>query len=92
MWVWSSFSSGLTNATFDPSGEIAHPLGIRPGRPGYELDLDRVIEQTRQNACFFEINSSPDRLDLSAANARAALQAGAKIAVPTDVHSTGNSA
>ena len=29
-------------------------------RPGYEIDMDRVIKRARQNGCFFEINSSPD--------------------------------
>jgi DNA polymerase (family 10) len=42
----------------------------------------------KENGCFFEINSSPDRLDLSAENARIAHQAGAMIAVSTDAHST----
>jgi DNA polymerase (family 10) len=41
-----------------------------------------------QNRCFFEINSSPDRLDLSADNARAASKAGVRIAISTDAHST----
>jgi DNA polymerase (family X) len=50
--------------------------------------LERLIEHARQQGCFFEINSSPDRLDLSAENARAAAQAGVKIAVSTDAHST----
>src|SRR5436309_9031009 len=40
-----------------------------------------------QNGCFFEINSSPDRLDLSAENARLAAMVGVKIAVSTDAHS-----
>ena len=31
-------------------------------RPGYELDMERVIEHARIRRCFFEINSSPDRL------------------------------
>jgi hypothetical protein len=38
----------------------------------------------RQNGCFFEINSSPDRLDLSAEKARLATEAGVKIAISTD--------
>jgi DNA polymerase (family 10) len=58
-------------------------------RPGYEIDVERVIEQARKNGCFIEINSSPDRLDFSAANARLARDAGIKIAVNTDAHSTG---
>jgi DNA polymerase (family X) len=60
-------------------------------RPGYELDMERVIEHARQRGCFFEINSSPDRLDLSPENARDAARAGVKIAVSTDAHSTRNS-
>lgn len=58
-------------------------------RPGYEIDIDRVIERARQNGCFFEINSSPDRLDLSAVNARMAAAAGVMIAINTDAHGTG---
>jgi DNA polymerase (family 10) len=57
-------------------------------RPGYEVDMERIIGHARQTGCFFEINSSPDRLDLSAENARAAAQAGVKMAVSTDAHST----
>jgi DNA polymerase (family 10) len=57
-------------------------------RPGYDVDIERIILHARQNGCFFEINSSPDRLDLSADHARAAAQAGVKIAVSTDAHST----
>jgi DNA polymerase (family 10) len=70
-----------------------HILGHATGRlllkrSGYELDMDRIIEHARKVGCFFEINSSPDRLDLSAAHARAAAAAGVKIAVATDAHST----
>jgi DNA polymerase (family 10) len=57
-------------------------------RPGYEIDIDRLIAHAKQNGCFFEINSSPDRLDLSAENARLANVAGVKIAISTDAHST----
>jgi DNA polymerase (family X) len=57
-------------------------------RPGYELDMDRIIHHARQTGCFFEINSSPDRLDLSAEHARLANEAGVKIAISTDSHST----
>ena len=56
-------------------------------RPGYEIDIARIIGHARENGCFFEINASPDRLDLSAENARLAHEAGIKIAVSTDAHS-----
>ena len=58
-------------------------------RPGYEIDVDRVIEHARQNGCFVEINANPNRLDFSPANARLARDAGVMIAVNTDAHSVG---
>jgi DNA polymerase (family 10) len=67
---------------------LGHPTGrLLLKRPGYELDMERLIEHARKNGCFFEINSSPDRLDLSAENARMAAAAGVRIAVNTDSHS-----
>jgi histidinol phosphatase-like PHP family hydrolase len=57
-------------------------------RPGYELDFDRVIEHAKERNCFFELNSSPDRLDVSAENARLVRTAGIGIAISTDSHST----
>jgi DNA polymerase (family 10) len=56
-------------------------------RDGYQLDIERVLAQARKNGCFFEINSSPRRLDLSAENARRAAAAGIRIAISTDAHS-----
>lgn len=56
-------------------------------RPGYEIDLERVIRHAKTRGCFFEINASPDRLDLSAENARLAREAGIRIAICTDAHS-----
>jgi DNA polymerase (family X) len=58
-------------------------------RPGYELDFDRIIEHAKMRGCFFELNSSPDRLDVSAENARLVRAAGIAIAISTDSHSTG---
>jgi DNA polymerase (family 10) len=55
-------------------------------RPGYEIDIERVIERAKTNGVFFEINSSPDRLDLSSQHARLAHAAGVKIAICTDAH------
>lgn len=56
-------------------------------RPGYEIDMERIAAHAKQAGCFFEINSSPDRLDLSAANARVAAGLGILIAISTDAHS-----
>ncbi len=57
-------------------------------RPGYELDFERIIEHAKSRGRFFELNSSPDRLDLSAENARLVRAAGIRIAISTDSHST----
>jgi DNA polymerase (family 10) len=76
----------MDNRYFNILGHATGRLLLK--RPGYELDMDRIIHHARQNGCFFEINSSPDRLDLSAENARLAREAGVKIAISTDAHST----
>jgi DNA polymerase (family 10) len=56
-------------------------------RPGYEIDMERIASHAKQSGCFLEINSSPDRLDLSAENARLAAALGVLIAISTDAHS-----
>jgi DNA polymerase (family 10) len=76
----------MDNRYFNILGHATGRLLLK--RPGYEVDMERIIGHARQTGCFFEINSSPDRLDLSAENARAAAQAGVKMAVSTDAHST----
>jgi len=76
----------MDNRYFHIMGHATGRLLLK--RPGYELDMDRLIRHARERGCFFEINSSPDRLDLSAENARAAVHAGVKIAISTDAHST----
>jgi DNA polymerase (family 10) len=77
----------MDNRYFNILGHATGRLLLK--RPGYEIDVESVIDYAQQNGCFFEINSSPDRLDLSADNARRAAAAGVMIAVSTDSHSTG---
>jgi DNA polymerase (family 10) len=77
----------MDNKYFNILGHATGRLLLK--RPGYDIDFDRVIERARTNGCFFEINSSPDRLDLSAENAHKAAAAGVMIAVNTDAHGTG---
>jgi DNA polymerase (family 10) len=74
----------MDNRYFTILGHATGRLLLR--RPGYELDIERVIAHARECGCFFEINSSPDRLDLSADNARLAGEAGIRIAINTDAH------
>jgi DNA polymerase (family 10) len=76
----------MDNRYFNILGHATGRLLLK--RPGYEIDVERVVEHAQQNRCYFEINSSPDRLDLSASNARLAREAGVKVAITTDAHST----
>ncbi|HEY6763673.1 MAG TPA: PHP domain-containing protein [Candidatus Sulfotelmatobacter sp.] len=75
----------MDNRYFNILGHATGRLLLK--RPGYEIDIDRIILHAAENGCFFEINSSPDRLDLSPENARKAAAAGIRIAVSTDAHS-----
>ena len=77
----------MDNRYFNILGHATGRLLLK--RPGYEIDFEKVIEKARQAGCFFEINSSPDRLDVSADNARRAVAAGMMISINTDSHSTG---
>ena len=77
----------MDNRYFNILGHATGRLLLK--RAGYEIDIDRVIEQAQKNGCFFEINSSPDRLDLSAENARKASAADVQMAINTDAHGTG---
>ena len=52
---------------------IGHPTGRLIGeREPYEIDMDRVLSAAADLKCYLEINSQPDRLDLSDLNAHAA--------------------
>lgn len=77
----------MDNRYFNILGHATGRLLLK--RPGYEIDVERVIEHAKQNGCFLELNCSPDRLDVSAENARLAREAEVAIAISTDSHSTG---
>lgn len=76
----------MDNPYFTILGHATGRLLLR--RPGYQIDFERVIAHAQERGCCFEINASPDRLDLSAEHARMAREAGVKIAINTDAHST----
>ncbi|MEA4882505.1 MAG: DNA polymerase/3'-5' exonuclease PolX [Clostridia bacterium] len=67
---------------------IAHPTGRLLGkRPGYDVDMDAIIREAAATGAALEINSYPDRLDLSDEHAKAARDAGVMISIDTDSHS-----
>ncbi len=68
---------------------IGHLTGRKIGRrEPAALDLERVIEKALETGTFLEINSQPDRLDLSDVHARAAREAGLKLVIDSDGHQT----
>ena len=68
---------------------IAHPTGRLWGsRPSYELDFEQVFKAAKDTNTHLEINSFPNRLDLSDLNSKAAKEAGVRIAISTDAHIT----
>jgi DNA polymerase (family 10) len=67
---------------------IGHVTNRKIGtRSPSAVDLDRILEGALRTGTFLEINSQPDRLDLSDVHARAAREAGVKVAVDSDGHS-----
>jgi len=68
---------------------IAHPTGRLLGeRPGYPVDLMRVMEGAKARGCFLELNAHPSRLDLDDIHCKQAKELGLKLSIGTDAHST----
>jgi len=68
---------------------IGHPTGRQLlRRDAYPFDLDAVLKAAKKNRVAMELNSYPDRLDLSDVHLRAAKQLGVKIVINTDSHHT----
>jgi DNA polymerase (family 10) len=69
---------------------IGHPTNRRISkRQPAALDIERVIEKALETGTFLEINSQPDRLDLTDVHARAAREAGLKLVIDSDGHQIG---
>lgn len=68
---------------------IGHPTGRLIGqREAMDLDMAAVIRQAAQTHTALEINANPYRLDLKDVHCRMAVEAGVKLAIGTDAHST----
>jgi len=66
---------------------IGHPTNRRIStRQPAPIDIERVIEKALETGTFLEINSQPDRLDLTDVHARAAREAGLKLVIDSDGH------
>jgi DNA polymerase (family 10) len=80
----------LVRAVSHPACRVlGHPTGrLLLARPGYAVDLDRVLEACAERRVAVEINASPYRLDLDWRWARRALDLGVKLVINPDAHST----
>ena len=66
---------------------ITHPTNrVVLGRPGYDLDYDRLFAMAAETRTVVEIDGAPSHLDLDGALARRAIAAGATVAVDSDCH------
>jgi DNA polymerase (family 10) len=81
----------LVTAIHNPAvNVIGHLSGRRIGsRPGIRFDLGAVLSAAAETGTALEINSSLQRLDMSAASLKAAVEVdGVMFAVSTDAHIT----
>ena len=69
---------------------IGHITNRKIGkRSPSQIDIERVVEKALETGTFLEINSQPDRLDLTDVHARAAREAGLKLVIDSDGHEIG---
>lgn len=66
---------------------IGHPTGrLLNSREGLDLAYERIARHAAEHETALEVNADPARLDLDGTGVRAAIEAGATIAVNTDAH------
>jgi DNA polymerase (family 10) len=100
-WVTASVHAGqrqpareltkrVTEAMRHPAVRaLSHPTGrLINHRPPNALDLEETIAVALETGVALEVNGLPDRLDLKGEHVRLALEAGARIVINTDAHST----
>ena len=99
-WVVASLHSRLAQPPAEATARVlkalehpavcalGHPTGRMIGtRPASPFDMEKVIERAAALGVALEINSQPDRLDLSDAHARLAKGKGATMVIDSDAHS-----
>jgi DNA polymerase (family 10) len=66
---------------------IGHLTGRKINRRGpMDMAVEKIVEKAVETGTFLEINSQPDRLDLSDVHARLAGEAGVQVVVSSDGH------
>ena len=86
----SQATDRLLRAVANPWVDVlGHPTGRRLlKREGHKADMTRVIAAAVEAGVVMEINCQVERLDLDDVLARRARNAGARIVISTDAHST----
>jgi DNA polymerase (family 10) len=66
---------------------ISHPTGrLIKKRDEYQIDMEKIFKAAKETGTILEINSYPERLDLSDQNIRRAKEMGVKMVINTDSH------
>ena len=86
----ATMTERLLKAIANPNTSIlGHPSGRQLlRREAYPFDIDAVLNAAAKHRVAMELNSYPERLDLSDVNLRMAKQHGVKIVINTDSHHT----
>ncbi|MGO9866001.1 MAG: DNA polymerase/3'-5' exonuclease PolX [Terriglobales bacterium] len=86
----AAMTDRLLKAVANPNTSLlGHPTGrLLLRRDAYSFDLDAVLKAAAKHKVAMELNSYPDRLDLSDVHLRLAKQHGVKIVINTDSHHT----
>ena len=86
----ATMTERLLKAIANPNTSlIGHPTGrLLLRRDAYQFDLDAVLKAAAKHKVAMELNSYPDRLDLSDVHLRLAKEHGVKIVINTDSHHT----
>jgi len=78
----------LVQAAKNPSVDILfHPTGrLINKRPGYPVDVEKVVEVAKDTGTVLEIDAHYDRLDLKDEYVRMAVRNGVKLVIDSDAH------
>lgn len=98
-WVVASVHSKFDQSPRDMTGRliraihnrnvdvVGHPSGRLIGRREPSgFDLDEVLKVAREEGCALEVNSQPERLDLTDSACLAAKKAGVSLVISSDAH------
>ncbi len=80
----------ITRAMENPNVDILfHPTGrLIQKREAYKVDMDAVTKSAKETKTILECDAYPERLDMKDEHIRKAVDAGVKISIDSDAHST----